>query len=279
MSYINDALRKAQRERDGRYERFGGIIAAGSEAPRQPRKRRLAGGLAFALVVLIPAGLLLAVYVLQQPSPMKRGGPPPAAAGNPATLPTSIPQAAKDTVSDLPGPPGAAPVSPQAGKAALPGEGAPGMVHPGEKRAPSVLPAGGAAALREAEVRYKEALAAQRSGNVPMAEALYQRVLALDPNHVRALNNLGIIRMEQKKREAAIALFSKAIIVKKEYVDPYYNLACLYARADEIDESLWYLKVAMAINGDVKNWAEKDADMRNVVASPAFKKIREGQKN
>ena len=153
------------------------------------------------------------------------------------------------------------------------------MIQPGEKPVPPALPVGGRAALREAEVRYKEALAAQRNGDVPGAEALYQKVLALDPDHVRALNNLGIIRMEQNKREAAIALFSKAIIVKKEYVDPYYNLACLYARVNEIDESLWYLKVAMAINGDVRNWVEKDADMKNVAASPAFKKIREGQKN
>ena len=39
MSYINDALRKAQRERDGRYERFGGIIAAGPEdAAAAPEK-------------------------------------------------------------------------------------------------------------------------------------------------------------------------------------------------------------------------------------------------
>jgi tetratricopeptide (TPR) repeat protein len=279
MSYINDALRKAQRERDGRYERFGGIIAAGPAAPRQSRKRRLTGRLAFALLVLIPAGLLLAVYVLQQPSPMKKGAPPPAAAGNPAPLQSVVPQAARDVASDKPIPPGAVPASPQRGKAALSGEGAPAMIQPGEKPVPPALPAGRAGALREAEVRYKEALAAQRSGDVPGAEALYQRVLALNPDHVRALNNLGIIRMEQNKREQAIALFSKAIIVKKEYVDPYYNLACLYARANEIDESLWYLKVAIAINGDVKNWVEKDADMRNVVASPAFKKVREGQKN
>ena len=279
MSYINDALRKAQRERDGRYERFGGIITPGPEAPRQPRRRRLAVGAALALLVLIPAGLLLAVYALQQPSPMKRGVSPPAAAGNSAMLQPITPQAARDVTSDKPVLPGAAPVSPQREKAALPGEGAPGTIRSDEKPVPPVLPAGGTAALREAEVRYKEALAAQRRGDVPEAETLYQRVLALDPDHVRALNNLGIIRMEQKKREAAIALFNKAIIVTKEYVDPYYNLACLYARANEIDESLRYLKVAMAINGDVKNWVEKDADMRNVVASSAFKKIREGQKN
>jgi Tetratricopeptide repeat len=281
MSYINDALRKAQRERDGRYERFGGIISSGPEVPRQPRKRRLAVGAAFALLVLIPAGLLLAVYVLQQPSPMKRGTLPPAAAGNPVTHQSVVPQAARDRASEKTVPPGTAPINPQAEKAALPGEGTPGVVRTGEQPAPSGAAAsiGGTPTLREAEVRYKEALSAQRRGDVPGAEVLYQKVLALDPGHVRTLNNLGIIRMEQQKREQAIAYFSKAIELKKEYVDPYYNLACLYARANEIDESLWYLKVAMTINGDVKNWAEKDADMRNVVASPAFKKIREGQKN
>ncbi len=85
--------------------------------------------------------------------------------------------------------------------------------------------------------------------------------------------------MSEEKEEQAIALFGKAIILKKDYVDPYYNMACLYARKNEIDESLWYLKVAAAINGDVKKWVEKDADMKNVAESPAFKKIMEGQKN
>jgi tetratricopeptide (TPR) repeat protein len=278
MSYINDALRKAQRERDGRYERFGGIIATGPDTQRQPRKRRLAIGAAFALAVLIPAGLILAVYVLQQPSPLKEGALPPTAAGNPAPIQSVIPQAASERTSERPVPPGVEPGGPRAEKA-LPGGGATGMVTPGEKAATSAPSAGGASALRQAEGWYAEALAAQRRGDVPGADALYQRVLAVDPDHVRALNNLGVIRMEQKKREAAIALFSRAIILKKEYVDPYYNLACLYARVNEIDESLWYLKVAVAINGDVKNWAEKDADLRNIVASPAFKKIREGQKN
>jgi len=279
MSYINDALRKAQRERDGRYERFGGIIAAGSEAPRPPRKRRLAAGAVFALAVLIPAGLLLAVYALQQPSPGKRGTALRAAAGVPAQVQSVVPPAAREATSEKAPPPGAPPVSRQAEKAAHPGERGPATAQPGEQPAQPAVPTGGISAQTVAESRYREALAAQRSGDLPGADALYQKALALDPQHVRALNNLGVIRMEQRKREAAIAFFSKAIIVKQGYVDPYYNLACLYARTNEIDESLWYLKAAIAINGDVKNWAEKDADLKDVVASPAFKKIREGQKN
>jgi tetratricopeptide (TPR) repeat protein len=272
MGYINDALRKAQRERDGRYERFGDIIAPCLERPGQPRKRRLAVGAAITLLVLIPAGLLLTVYVLHQPPPVKKGTPVPVVAGPPAALQPATPQAEGATAMGEAVPAGKAPAGLQAEKAA---------VQTGGKPVPSFAAAspGATPVPREAEVRYKEALSAQRRGDFKGAEALYQRVLVLDPGHVRALNNLGVICLGQKKRERAIDLFSKAIVLKKDYVDPYYNLACLYAQTNEIDESLWYLKVAMTINGDVKNWVEKDADMKNVLASPAFKKIMEGQKN
>ncbi|MEK6655518.1 MAG: tetratricopeptide repeat protein [Thermodesulfobacteriota bacterium] len=272
MSYINDALRKAQRERDGRYERFRDIIAPCPERPGQPRKRRLAIGAAITLLVLIPAGLLLTVYVLHQPPPVKKGAPVPVVAGPPAALQSATPQAEGATAMGEAVPAGKAPAGLQAEKTA---------VQTGGKPVPSFAAAspGGTPVPREAEVRYKEALSAQRRGDFKGAEVLYERVLVLDPGHVRALNNLGVICLGQKKRERAIDLFSKAIVLKKEYVDPYYNLACLYAQTNEIDESLWYLKVAMTINGDVKNWVEKDADMKNVLDSPAFKKIMEGQKN
>jgi tetratricopeptide (TPR) repeat protein len=267
MSYINDALRKAQRERDGRYERFGGIIASGPTVSRQPRKRRFVIGVAFALLVLIPVGLLLAVYVLQQSPSAKKIPPQQGVGGNPEASQPSTPQeaaqAAPETVSE-----GATPGRSPGEKAAIPGERVPAVVRKGEKPV-----------LRKAEAWYNEALLAQRKGDLGGAEDLYQKVLTLDPGHVRALNNLGVIYMEQKKRGKAIAVFSRAVILKKDYVDPYYNLACLYAQTNEIDESLWYLKVALTINGDVKNWAGKDADLKNVVASPAFKKMMEGREN
>jgi tetratricopeptide (TPR) repeat protein len=129
------------------------------------------------------------------------------------------------------------------------------------------------------DVRYGEALLAQRKGDLKEAEALYQKVLTFDPDHVRALNNLGVIYMAQKKRGKAIEVLGRALVLKKDYVDPYYNLACLYAQGNEINESLWYLKVAATIDGDVLNWAKKDADMKTVAATPEFKKLMEGQKN
>ncbi|MEW6333769.1 MAG: tetratricopeptide repeat protein, partial [Thermodesulfobacteriota bacterium] len=119
----------------------------------------------------------------------------------------------------------------------------------------------------------------QRTWEHRRAEALYRQTLAIEPGHVRALNNLGVLYMDAQKTEEAMAMFGKAIVLKRDYADPYYNLACLYARKKEIDESLWYLKVAMTISNEVKDWVMKDADMEHVVASPLFKKMMEGQKN
>jgi tetratricopeptide (TPR) repeat protein len=249
MSYINDALRKAQRERDGRYERFGGIIAGGSERPKRPRRRRIAVGAAVMLLALVSAGLYLWIDVLKQSSPAPQVLSSPAVAGNPVAVRTSRPKAAENAVPA-------------------------GAVTAGAKRQETP---GNRTALREAEGLYQQALLVQRRGDLPGAEEAYRKVLALDPGNVRALNNLGVVYMGQKRRAKAIAVFGRAMVLKKDYVDPYYNLACLYAQANELHESLWYLKVAMGINGDVKKWAEKDADLKNIVASPAFKKMMEGQ--
>jgi tetratricopeptide (TPR) repeat protein len=139
------------------------------------------------------------------------------------------------------------------------------------------LQSGGSQAAPEA--RYAEALRAQRKGDLARAKALYQEVLSRDAGHVRALNNLGVIYMTLKQRDRAVEVLGRAAALKKDYVDPYYNLACLYAQANELGESLRYLKIAAAIDGNVIDWVRGDADMKNVAASPEFKKIMEGQKN
>lgn len=252
MSYINEALRKAQRERDNRYEQFGGIIAACPGGADHFRKRRVVLFVAAALIFLVSTVLLLAVRALHQP-PLAKKAPQSSVAG------TAAPPAA----ATQPEPKAAGPV-----KAAVPD---------GDSSA-AVQPPGGTQTVREADARYGEALLAQRKGDLKRAEALYQKVLTLDSGHVRALNNLGVVYMAQQKREKAIAVLGRAVVLKKDYVDPYYNLACLYAQANEIHESLWYLKVAATIDGDVLNWVKKDADMKNVAASPEFKKLMEGRK-
>ena len=241
MSYINDALRKAQKEREGRYGIFEGFIASPAGEGVRPGKRLARLGLMALLVGVVAVGLL-AVRTLD-PAFLAawRPAPPPAVAESPAPR----------TVAESP---------------AVPAVAVPPAVQ-------------ATAASREADERQREALAAQRKGALRQAEALYRQVLLLDPERVEALNNLGVLYLQQKKRDWAISMFSKAIVLKKDYVDPYYNLACMYAQAGEIDESLWYLKAALAIDAQVEQWAKKDADLKYLVTSDAFKKIREERKD
>jgi tetratricopeptide (TPR) repeat protein len=277
MSYINEALKKAQKDRDSRYERFGGIIASGPVRTKTSVKRKRVIGAAIALIILIPTGLLIAVYLHQQPSPVLKGSSPPVSSGNQETRSAMVPDGKVMAMNPAVSTDAAA----QAEKTRISEREVPTAVQADGKPFPgsaTVSPVG-SPNQREAEVRYLEALTAQRRRDHKRAEELYQQALVLDPGHVKALNNLGVLFMDQKNRRQAAALFNRAIALKKDYVDPYYNLACLYARVDETDESIRYLKMAIAINRDVKNWAEKDADMRSVVASDEFKKIREGQKN
>jgi tetratricopeptide (TPR) repeat protein len=276
MSYINDALRKAQKDKDNRYEPFGGVIAPNPDAARRPRNQKAVFGSAAALVILVSAVLLFAVYGLKQPSSQPEGVPPPPA----AAAETPAPAATAKVVRPADGPTetGRADVGRQ--PSVQPKGAPPPPAAAAKKRAPkSTEKAVRLPEMREADVRYQEALIAQRAGDLRRAEEIYEKVLAVDSGHVRTLNNLGVIYMGQKKREKAIAVFGRAVVLKKDYVDPYYNLACLYAQENEIGESIWYLKVAAAIDGDVMNWVKKDADMKNVAASPEFKKIMEGQKN
>jgi Tfp pilus assembly protein PilF len=300
MSYINEALRKAQKERDRSYGQFRGVIASCSEEAGQPRKRRLAVVAAVALLVLIPAGVLLAVYISEQPVSMRQDAavtvvaqapvmPPPVA------LPADQGKVAK---ADQAGPtqasaaatPASPPVTAQANvplerrtekKDSITRNKEKAANRAIEKPTASVaaVPVNKEVSPREAQAIYQEALYAQRNLDMKGAEALYKRTLALDPGHVRAMNNLGVIFMGRKKWEDAIVLFNKAIVRKKDYVDPYYNLSCLYARRNKIDDSLYYMKAAAAIDGSVIEWAKNDADMKNVVASREFKKMMEEQKN
>jgi hypothetical protein len=80
--------------------------------------------------------------------------------------------------------------------------------------------------------------------------------------------------MSQKKSDQALRLFDKAVAVKGDYVDPYYNLACLYAQYD-VGNSLLFLEKAISMNSEVKKWAQNDNDLKNLHKSPEFRKLIE----
>jgi Flp pilus assembly protein TadD len=122
---------------------------------------------------------------------------------------------------------------------------------------------------------YKKALGWYQKGNLDKAGEEYKKVLSIEPKHVFALNNLGVIYMSRKGNKKAEDMFRKAIDLKADYVDPYYNLACLYSISGNISKSLYYLKIAVSINNSVKNWAKNDKDLEGLRMSETYKKIME----
>ena len=85
-----------------------------------------------------------------------------------------------------------------------------------------------------------------------------------------ALNNLGVILINERNFPAARTRFEKAIRLKPGYIDPYYNLACFYALTNQPEEGLRYLKRAVSINPKVKGWALKDTDLEKLRNRPGF---------
>ena len=210
MSYIREALRKAQREKDARYPRYQRIFFS-------PRRK---GGI-FSLRPLWLISFLVIVLGLALYSWLESGN--------------------EGTIS--------APTNP----------------NPEVRPVPEISV--------NAKDLYDRARHLQKMNRLEEARRLYHKALMLDPGHVYALNNLGVIYIQKGNYLRAQKSLENAIQQKPEYVDPYYNLACLYALKGEAMKSLAQLKRAVSLDESVSEWARRDRDLQNLRGMPGFEEI------
>nr|WP_243095569.1 tetratricopeptide repeat protein [Thermus thalpophilus] len=85
---------------------------------------------------------------------------------------------------------------------------------------------------------------AVRQGRRAEAEAHFQGALALDPEHHRALTNLGTLYLERGDLEAALDLYQKALKLAPEDPLLHENLAALYKRKGDLDRMVAHMKRA-----------------------------------
>ncbi len=64
-----------------------------------------------------------------------------------------------------------------------------------------------------------------KEGNNEDALIAYDKALEIDPNHVSAWNNKGIVLSRLKRFEEAIACYDKAIEINPQYANAWYNKA------------------------------------------------------
>jgi tetratricopeptide (TPR) repeat protein len=316
MSYINDALQKARDGKNTQYENYSDIIAPPAGIKKAHPKSKWFMGLMALILLLTSSGVALYYYQhynraqvpMQAPMPQRQAAHPPAPVPLPDQPSVHAPQRVRPP---LPPPSGSSlkeetltpvllpqrqsakqdvhPSMPLPGKSPAQADKLTQVPLPQQKTAmqerhPAVpLPAKSLSKEQtlhaEAARFYREALTLQRKGRFAEAESLYEKTLSLDPKHALALNNIGVVYMSQNRNGLAVKAFRRAIFYKKDYADPYYNLACLQAKWQNIDPAMRHLKTAISINREIADWARQDQDLNNLHASPEFRSLIEKRGN
>jgi len=285
MSYIHDALRKAQKEKGTQPQKYQGIVPTGAEKPRFSFGKALWA----APVLLACVGFVVYLW----PSSQNQRGPgpepqrPAATAGRivapeapakPKTKVTPMSEPGKRREGSVAAGPRTksqgmqkremaqrpTPVSPPPPEVRHELSEAP-VAKPGPAPRPPVM--------ADAAALYEKAMSFQKLGRLQEAKAFYEETLAQDPKHVDALNNIGVIYIRDKDYPAAREVFSEAIRLRPDYVDAYYNLACVYAIEQRLPESLAHLQKAVSLDRSVRDWARQDTDLANLRSVPEFEAI------
>ncbi len=248
MSHINSALKKAQKEKDSIYKRYGHITPA--TVGNKITFRKIGSIIAAAVALISLAAIVILIFEnnIHYTKDKSTGGEnivakqariPKAETGKTEIEPADHMSTSNEKVEDL-----------EAFEKA-------GLMKPG------------------VDILYEKAQDWYQKSDFDGAFAGYEKVLTIEPDHPFALNNLGVIYMKRGGTETAEEMFRKAIDLKADYVDPYYNLACLYSLSGNISKSLYYLGMAASINNSVKNWAKDDKDLQNLRESAQFSEIFE----
>lgn len=266
MSIINQALKKAQRERQ---RASGGTtwVSPASTGADAPRRRGQAFWVVTAALFALSLGATLHAWLTSPTAHVETtSGPDPLAA---APLPPQPAQPAMDVVKDS--------IPTRQAVDAVPKQ------RPAQRRTAGVAPvrpAPGAAARRPAQPATAANYTARgntlyRQGEYHRAIDMYEAALALDPLAVKARNNLGSAYLQLAMDDRAAAAFEEALRLDESYGLAYYNLACVQARAGNVNGAAAYLRQAAAIEPLARDWARTDSDFARVRNAPEFRQLLE----
>ena len=107
------------------------------------------------------------------------------------------------------------------------------------------------------EELFQQGNAAQKAENYSQAEAVYRRIIQLEPNNAKAYNHLGTaLYYIQGKLEEAIAAYRQAIQIDPQYAAAYTNLGNALTNQEKLEEAIAAYRQAIQLD-------PKDADAYN----------------
>lgn len=109
-----------------------------------------------------------------------------------------------------------------------------------------------------------------RQNQLSAAIEQFQAALAGEPNYAVARNNLGSTYLLMGEEAKAIQEFLTAIRSHAHYVSPYYNLGSVYARRGDVDQAISFLSKAVTMEPEVLTWLQQDSDFDRIRTTRAF---------
>ncbi len=114
------------------------------------------------------------------------------------------------------------------------------------------------------------------------AARFFQKILAIDPNHVDTLLRLGISQLRQKNLQEAIVTHQKALNLERDNLEVMFSLAADYEEAKRYDDALgMYKKILSKDSSNLtalmrmrdlyqrqNNWAELCDTQTQLLATP-----------
>jgi len=91
--------------------------------------------------------------------------------------------------------------------------------------------------VSKAEQRFAEALTLHQRGELAEAERLYRQVIARQPDHLDALNLLGVLALQSGRNQEAIDLIARALAKNDRVADFHNNIAEAYRRCGRFDDA------------------------------------------
>ena len=89
-----------------------------------------------------------------------------------------------------------------------------------------------------AEQRFAQALALHQRGQLAEAERLYRQVITRQPDHLDALNLLGVLALQSGRNQEAIDLIARALAKNDRVADFHNNIAEAYRRCGRLDAAV-----------------------------------------
>ena len=98
----------------------------------------------------------------------------------------------------------------------------------------------------------------------------------LQPGFIPALDGLGVTDTTAGTYKEALPVFERITNIWPEGPHAFYRIACLYARQNDANESIHWLKAAVARRFSDWNLIQTDDNLPHVKGSPIFEAIIKG---